>query len=354
MKKVYVITFQKALNYGAALQAYALAKYLRSSNFEVEIINYAPTYFLLQTYRPAKGIKKSFDKLKKILAFSAFSSKHLPLTKNIYFTSKSITKISDGDAFICGSDQIWNYRLTGGKFDKAFFLDFVPADSRRIAYAASAGSIRVHDHISEVKELTSKFHAIGAREETLASDLEGMIDNTRLTVVVDPSLLIKDYVDVFDQRRIPVTKYILSYVVGSGEMLDKYEQAVTELKKTTDIPVIHIGAKHVNSADINILDVSPGEWVSFIKNSEFVITNSFHGTAFSINFEKQFIFIPHIVENLNARQTTLLARVGLMNRCALHTKDIKFDKQAINYSEVSPKLESVVHASKQFLLESLR
>lgn len=354
MKKVYIITFQKALNYGAALQAYALAKFLRSSDFEVEIIDYMPTYFMFQTYRPAKGIKKSIEKFKKILAFSAFSSKHLPLTKNRYFSSKSISKISDGDAFICGSDQIWNYRLTGGKFDKAFFLDFAPAETRRIAYAASAGSIRVHDHTSEVKELTSKFYAIGAREETLASDLEDMIDKTRLTVVVDPSLLIKDYIDVYDQQRIPATKYILSYVVGSGEMLAKYEDAVIELKKTTNIPIIHIGAKHINSADVNILDISPGEWVSFIKNADFVITNSFHGTAFSINLEKQFIFIPHILENLNARQTTLLNRVGLMNRCANDTKDVRYDEQAINYSEVSPKLESVVHASKQFLLESLR
>ncbi|MCP2022380.1 UNVERIFIED_ORG: adenosine/AMP kinase [Pseudomonas reinekei] len=354
MKKVYVITFQKALNYGAALQAYALAKFLRSSNFEVEIIDYMPTYFMLQTYRPAKGIKKSIEKFKKILAFSSFSSKHLPLTKNRYFSSKSISRISDGDAFICGSDQIWNYRLTGGKFDKAFFLDFVPAESRRIAYAASAGSIRVHDHTSEVKELTSKFYAIGAREETLASDLENIIDKNRLAVVVDPSLLIKDYIDVYDQQRIPATKYILSYVVGSGEMLARYEQAVAELKKSTNIPVIHIGAKHINSADINILDVSPGEWVSFIKNADFVITNSFHGTAFSINLEKQFIFIPHILKNLNARQTTLLNRVGLMSRCANDTNDIRYDKHAIDYSEVSPKLESVVLASKQFLLESLR
>mgnify|MGYP003466987449 CR=1 FL=1 len=354
MKKIYIVTFQKALNYGAALQAYALAKFLRSSNFEVEIIDYVPTYFMLQTYRPAKGIKKSIEKFKKILAFRAFASKHLPLTNTTYFSSKSISRISDGDAFICGSDQIWNYRLTGGKFDKAFFLDFVPAGARRIAYAASAGSIRVHDHTSEVKELTSKFHAIGAREETLASDLEDMVDNTPLTVVVDPSLLIKDYIDVYDQRRIPATSYILSYVVGSGEMLARYEQAVIELKKTTNIPVIHIGAKHINSADVNILDISPGEWVSFIKNADFVITNSFHGTAFSINFEKQFVFIPHIIANLNARQTTLLAKVGLMNRCANHTKDVKYDKQAINYNEVSPKLESVVHASKHFLLESLR
>jgi exopolysaccharide biosynthesis predicted pyruvyltransferase EpsI len=137
-------------------------------------------------------------------------------------------------------------------------------------------------------------------------------------------------------------------------MLARYEQAVAELKKSTNIPVIHIGAKHINSADINILDVSPGEWVSFIKNADFVITNSFHGTAFSINLEKQFIFIPHILKNLNARQTTLLNRVGLMSRCANDTNDIRYDNHAIDYSEVSPKLESVVLASKQFLLESLR
>lgn len=354
MKKIYIITFQKALNYGAALQAYALAKFLRSSAFDVEIIDYIPTYFMLQTYRPAKGIKKSVEKFKKIVSFRAFSKKHLPLTQKTYFSSKAISRIADGDAFICGSDQIWNYRLTGGKFDKAFFLDFVPTHSRRIAYAASAGSIRVRDHSSEVKKLTSMFHAIGAREETLASDLEELIDNPRLTVVVDPSLLIKDYIDVYDLGRIPDSKYILSYVVGSGDMLVKYEQAIIELKKTTNIPIIHIGAKHINSADINILDISPGEWVSFIKNANFVITNSFHGTAFSINFEKQFIFIPHIIENLNARQTTLLAKVGLMDRCANQTTDVKYDAQAINYNQVSPKLHSIVHTSKQFLLESLR
>src|SRR5688572_20605086 len=116
MRKVYTITFSHVLNYGAILQAYALAKFLKQNDIDVEIIDYRPSYFMYQTYRPRKGIVKSYNKLIKNIRFYKFRNKFLPLTNNIFFNLSKLKSHfkNSNDIFICGSDQIWNSQLTNG------------------------------------------------------------------------------------------------------------------------------------------------------------------------------------------------------------------------------------------------
>lgn len=353
MKKVYTVTFQRALNYGAVLQAYALLRYLDEKGVDAEVIDYAPSYFLLQTYRPAKGIKKTIDKYKKFKKFKAFRQKHMKLTPKAYYSFKSLKNLPKADAAVCGSDQIWNYNLTDKNFDPTFFLDFAPEGTKRIAFAASAGSIRIKDFGSKVKGYLEAFHSIGTREENLAQDVKEVASNTSPVVVVDPCLLIKDYTPVFDEELLPKHEYVVSYVVGSGEMLSRFNQHIAQFKQNNNIQVIHLGAKPISAADQNILNIGPSDWVTFIKNAKYVITNSFHGTAFSINFEKNFIFVPHVISNLNARQTTLLNNVGLIDRM-LNEEDELLTISDIDYKVVTPKLDALVHNSQQFLLDSLK
>ena len=142
MKKIYTVTFQRVLNYGAILQTYALHKFLKDSGFDAKVLDYAPLYFMMQTCRPAKGIKKTIDKYKKYKKFNDFRKQHLLLTPKTYFTQASLSKLPSVHAAICGSDQIWNKNLTGNRFDPVFFLDFTSSNTKRIAFAASAGSIR--------------------------------------------------------------------------------------------------------------------------------------------------------------------------------------------------------------------
>lgn len=292
MKKIYTLTFQKALNYGATLQAYALVKFLKNSNLDAQIIDYTPSYFLLQRYRPAKGIKKTFEKLSRLKKFNKFSKTYLPLTSKRYLTNKSLNQIRDAHAVICGSDQIWNPDLTGGMSDTAYFLDFISSPTKKIAYAASAGSRRLPDFIDQIKDLLLQFDALGVREDTLNIDLATHLPGIENHVVVDPTLLIRDYHEIFENSKIPKKEYIATYVVGSGAMLTRFEEYIKELKKKTQLPIYHLGSKPIPSADFNLLDIGPSEWLSLIHSASFIATNSFHGTAFSINFEKDFFFFP--------------------------------------------------------------
>jgi hypothetical protein len=355
MKKVYTVTFQRVLNYGAVLQAYALMKFLKTKNFDVEVLDYAPSYFLLQTYRPAKGLQKSIDKYKKFHKFKDFRTKFMTLTPKTYYSLNALNKLPAGHAAICGSDQIWNLNLTNKKFDPVFFLDFAKGDTKRIAFAASAGSIRLNDFAPLVKKTLESFDSIGVRESILAEDVKEIAPDTHPVVVVDPCLLIQDYSEVFDDSRIPNGDFIVSYVVGSGEMLECFNDRIKEFKKYYDIPVIHLGSKGIDAADISILDIGPSDWITFIKRAKYVVTNSFHGTAFSINFEKDFIFVAHIVSNLNARQTTLLKSVGLMDRMLKSDEVMTENKiSVIDYKQVTPMLHDHVSQSQNFIIESLK
>lgn len=354
MKKIYTITFQKALNYGATLQAYALAKFLSNSNYGIQIIDYIPSYFLIQRYRPAKGIKRTIDKILKIKKFNKFARSHLPLTSNKYYSIKSLKSIRDAHAVICGSDQIWNPNLTGGKADKAFFLEFIPSSTRKIAFAASAGSCRLADFVDQVKQSISAFDALGVREDLLNTDLRLLLPGIASQVVVDPTLLIRDYSEVITLSATPREKYIATYVVGSGAMLERFDEYIKELKKKTDLPIYHIGSKPIPSADYNILNLGPSEWLAFIKSAELIATNSFHGTAFSINFEKDFLFFPHIIENLNSRQITLLSRVELMERMIYSPSTLsELTLTSIEYDSVRPRLNKIIKDSQDFLLREI-
>ncbi|CDT89241.1 Polysaccharide pyruvyl transferase [Vibrio coralliirubri] len=352
MEKVYTVTFQRVLNYGAVLQAYALMRFLQEEGYDAEVLDYAPSYFLIQTCRPAKGIKKTLDKIKKYKKFSEFRNKFMKLTPKTYLTKNSLKTLPVAHAAVCGSDQIWNCKLTGNNFDSTYFLDFAPTETKRIAYAASAGSIRISESAKSVESVLSKFDNIGTREAVLAADVKEIVPSSKPEVVVDPCLLIKDYSEVFDSTRVPETPYVVTYVVGSGEMLEKFNDRVLEFKKLTNIPIIHIGAKPIKAADQNILDIGPSEWASFIKKATYVVTNSFHGTAFSVNFEKNFLFIPHVVENLNSRQVTLLENVDLIEQMINPESNIS-ELPEIDYELVNVKLERIVSESKSYLLSSL-
>ena len=354
MRKIYTLTFHRVLNYGAVLQAYALIRYLEEEGLEARNLNYLPWYFLWQVYRPAKSLRRTIQKLKKICYFSQFCKEHLKITSASFFTSKSFERINDASVFICGSDQIWNKNLTRKNLDDGFFLKHIKNKHKKISYAASAGSARLINSKDEVRPLLESFDAIGVREDILADDIKKISSKLDPTVVVDPCLLIKDYSAVEICTRVPNYNYIVSYVVGSGESLESFDNYIFKLKEMMGIPVVHIGAKPIASADRSFFDLAPGEWVAFIKKARFVATNSFHGTAFSINFEKQFLFFPNCIDNLNSRQETLLRNLGLMDRYVRSIDRLNYKcLEELEYSVVSQRLKSLVDQSKKFLLKSI-
>lgn len=354
-KKIYIVTFHHVLNNGGLLQAYALVKFLRSKHLDAEILNYKPWYFLLQTYRPAIGIKKSISKIKKILAFRKFRRKNLSISTKSYYTSKSLKKINNATAFICGSDQIWNRSLTGGSIDPAYYLNFADSSAKKIAYAASAGSSSVASAWSSIGPLLKNFSAVGLREKATYLEIAKLAPELKPKLVVDPSLLIDNYDAIADFTRVPKGDFLLTYIVGSGESLRLFDEFVLNSKKIINLPVVHIGAKNIDSCDFFFDGVGPDEWVAFFKSAKFVITNSFHGTAFSVNFQKQFIFFPNCNELLNERQMTLLSSLGIEDRRLTELTEPSEDTplSTIDYEIVTPRLNSMVEESSKFLLGSL-
>ena len=375
---IYTFTYQRALNFGATLQAYALAKFLNDNKLPTQVVDYLPPYMHWQTKRPMKSLKGSIEKYKKYRKFSAFRRQFMPLTPKTFYSRNGLKRLVDPSAFVVGSDQVWNPNLHGesrdkktGKanFDMTYLFDFPLPEAyqtrvKKVAYAASAGSVRFRDITNrQIQDAISGFDAIGCRERILEQDVKVSLDEwnacnstkPQTDTVLDPSLLIRDYSEIELSQLVPKHDYVVSYVVGSGDMLSTFEKRVSEAKHLFGLPVIHLGAKAIASADQNVLDIGPREWLTYIKNAKYVITNSFHGCAFSLNFNRQFTLIPHKLTELNQRQKTLLEGVGLSERLLADGEAISEENcRPIDFNEVNKNLDALIRHSQRFLIEALQ
>ncbi|QTH64612.1 polysaccharide pyruvyl transferase family protein [Psychrosphaera ytuae] len=375
---IYTFTYQRALNFGATLQAYALAKFLNDNELPTQVVDYLPPYMHWQTKRPMKSLKGSIEKYKKYRKFSAFRRQFMPLTPKTFYSRNGLKRLVNPSAFVVGSDQVWNPNLHGesrdkktGKanFDMTYLFDFpLPEASqtrvKKVAYAASAGSVRFRDITNrQIQDAISGFDAIGCRERILEQDVKVSLDESnacnstkpQTDTVLDPSLLLRDYSEIELNHLVPKHDYVVSYVVGSGDMLSTFEKRVSEAKHLFGLPVIHLGAKAIASADQNVLDIGPREWLTYIKNAKYVITNSFHGCAFSLNFNRQFTLIPHKLTELNQRQKTLLEGVGLSERLLADGEAISEENcRPIDFNEVNKNLDALIRHSQRFLIEALQ
>ncbi len=357
MKKIYTITFQHVLNYGAVLQAYALAKFLKQNGMDTEIIDYRPTYFVYQTYRPRRGVKKTYNKLLKNVRFYKFRRDFLPLTKKTFFNVdklKSFFKDS-ADTFISGSDQVWNSQLTKGKLDSGYFLDFLPKKAKKIAYATSMGnSFFKEDDKNNANRLLKRFNTILVREDFAQKQIAEVTNNKCFPeIVVDPTLLLDDYSDILDYSLVPEYKYIISYLTEDSRQVREY---ITRVKEMTGLPLINLGSHEIKEADKNYLYESPSKWLGVFAKATLVCTNSFHGNAYSLIFKRNFTVFTRVTKKqLNRRQLTLLERLGIESRFISSLDDLnKAHLEPIDYTVVNPKYKELVDSSKQKLLEAIK
>lgn len=354
MKKAYTITFQHVLNYGAVLQAYALAKFLNKNGVETEVIDYRPKYFVYQTYRPRKGIIKTYKKILKNIRFYKFRRDFIPLTSKSFFSVKALEKYfnKNNDYFICGSDQLWNFGLTDGRIDRGYFLDFVPSSAKRISYAASIGNTPFKEADYEnINTILSKYANISVREDFAYSQLQ-KISNNKLNpqIVVDPSLLIDDYSEILDYSLVPDGDYVVSYLTEDSKTVREY---IKRFIKMTNLPLINLGHHKIEEAHKNYLYESPSKWLGVFSKATYVCTNSFHGNAYSLIFKRNFtVFSRETKKELNRRQLTLLENLGLENRFIYTIEELSQDHLSpIKYEEeVNAKYNKLIDASKAFLL----
>lgn len=347
MYKVGILTFQNAINYGAFLQTYALQEILSDIAEVCEVINYKAD-FIEKDYNPfriKKNIVKSLGRIilkskieiEKSKIFQRSSNQYLNLSTECKTTEKLKEVCEKYDIVYCGSDQIWNCRIT--KNDLNYFLPFALEKTKKCSYAASFGTFDISKLSENAVDALNQFNKISVREESSVETLSRKVENSdKIEVDLDPTLLLdKNDWSVFGKAIKEETPYILIYCVKAPNTLIK---KAIEFSKEHNIRIIQIHYYKVKNKNINyVLDAGPSEFVSYFKNAKYVFTDSFHGTVFSIIFNKLFVTEMTLTDGTyNNRVAALLKLLELENR----TIESGINPiEPINWSEVNTSLSSL-------------
>lgn len=360
-------------NYGACLQAYALSNTITSLGMECTILNYTELegYYgdsiaervknstLYNTVRCLldKKYRKTF-KLGKIRRpnFQSFRKKYLPLSTEAYNEHSDLSD-KGFDAVVCGSDQIWNPTFYGA-CNPFYYLSFVPNGVSKIAYAPSIGLSDIPEcYTDDFKKYLSDFKAISVRENN-AVELVKKYADKEAKWVLDPTMLLDGsaWSKLIDNKIIE-KPYIFCYLFGTQ---DYYKDAIENIRNKTGLEVVIIpfSERDLTNEYTKIYKAGPIEFLSLIKNAEYVLTDSFHATVFSLLFERPFYTLLRDNDNeeksMNSRIHSLLSMVDKQERCVLKRNVSGFKIEPIlDYECVRSRLKHLRDDSINFLQNAL-
>lgn len=375
--KVCTITCHDVYNQGASLQALALATYLDKIGCETKIIDYKPEYsntyynlgkvanprfdrpFLKQAYLLAKMPRRLVSIFFRAKPFDRFKNRYLPLTKHYTTLEQLKADPPQADVYIAGSDQIWNTFLPNGK-DGAFFLEFAPEESRKISYAASFATETVDaPYLDFVKDSLKRFDAVSLREASSLPLLESLGRKDGVAVC-DPVFLLpkEEWLEFIAEENHPVSgyrnlkkfleeKYLLVYEAEKSANLDNIAKSVARERGLRIFSVSNIATPY---ADKSFWHASPLDFVRLIAKADYVVSNSFHATAFSLIFHRDFCVVGR-QDKSNSRMYSLLKDIGLKERYS----NVYSNKMssAINFSEADERMNHKIENSKLFLKNNL-
>ncbi|WP_282117775.1 polysaccharide pyruvyl transferase family protein [Maribacter aquivivus] len=383
--KIGIITISRTSNYGAELQAYALQRKLNELGYDAELIDYL--YFKHSSHKTSKDSRPDIIFSKKQTFKNFFTYRvisplvdslgaffHSPIKSRLKkfkkFHEEAKTKYSKQyksypelknaklkyDIFIVGSDQVWN---PGTATSLApYFLEFAPEDKLKMSYASSFG---VSEIPKEYYKLYEKYFQnldhIAVRENQ-GVNLIKKISGKNATQVLDPTLLLskKDWSSVCSENsNLPENKYILIYKLHESETLIKY---ALQLKNQFGYNVYNICKRAFSNISqegvINLLDAGPAEFIKLFRNAEFVLTTSFHGTAFSVNFRIPFYAVLKPNKANNSRITDFLKNLGLSDRIIWENGEEKIINNNIDFKPVHEKLNKKKMLSLEYLEKTIK
>lgn len=373
-KKVATLTFHNCDNYGAVLQAYALQQVLLEMGADTEIIDYtrsnlADVLHMITTKllsflkgKPDKQLYSTREFLEMVFhgdgnskdiheSFAKFRETHFICSRPV--SKKTIGLLeNDYDYFIVGSDQVWNCGRVN--LEPTYLLDFVSDDQKKISYAASFGISEIPEKYKEIYcRLLSKFSHISVREKQGVS-LVKMLTGKDAVWVLDPTLLlgVEDWLKILDNGVNRESHYILVYHLGES---DRIREIAGKLSEQTGLPLRFARKQKSKTDSVVVKGVSPAEWVELFLNADYVVTSSFHGVAFSINFNKQFYAVKaedRIRQAMQSRLADILSRMELDDRYIESFTEINLEKSIV-YEKVNCMLEDLRKVSKAYLEEVL-
>lgn len=386
MKTIGLITYYNSDNYGAMLQAYALQteinnnsckcivilhdrfsvkqkllignsenKFCRYSNLILKAIKYPRSLSILAASHQ-KGIRRKEQRQR--IKCAKFREDFFPNKSDVFYysTEQIMSDPPICDAYVCGSDQIWNPERFEGA--EPFYLDFAPNGRNRIAYAPSVAMTYIPDNLkNRYRTLISKFSDVSVREKKGCIAIKNAT-GVEPEWVMDPTFLLpKDSWIKFSEVAVKVPKrYIFCYFLGKENLL-RSRRLINKLAKKLNATVVVLpyGEHFADRKWRGVEGVGPREFVALIRNAQYVITDSFHGTALSIILNKKF----NVYAGTNTasyanrfdRIENILEICDLCNR--KYTSLTDFDDKEIDYSVVSSLLTPMIINSKMFLKKAL-
>lgn len=348
MKTVGVITFHDVPNFGAVLQAWSIVKAIQQLDCRVELINYCPPGHRLKYER--KGLKSIIPSI-GTWRRRQFMRDNLPLSKKLT-KREEVAEYVDWkqfDCIVCGSDQIWMKDKFLG-FDPTYFLDVGESwTGRKISYAPSCGDMEEFgEHEGTARILLNKFQRLSVRDKN-ALNILTKLGLDHISLVVDPTLLVD-----FDSflKLSPGIKGDYLAVVGPMDVAS--EEIVRDLANRLGLKVLALGTR-CKGADIEKRFVGPGQWVQHIAHARFVVTSLFHGTMFSLRFEKPFLAVG--AAGRSHKIADALDRFCISDRLLNQKKNGKYcltDKNLeMDYRECQKVLQKEIDRSKKFLSEAI-
>jgi len=364
--KTGVITFHNAHNYGASLQTWALQKVLRNLGIQAKVIHYHPSAIdalynpllkqdsnkIIQWLKRTKLRKSVRQRYRKNERYNQFIRETFELEGDFTSYEELLNSNMDFDAYITGSDQVWNIDHTGG-LDPAYFLGFAKEGVLKLSYAASIGNDQIAaEYKEDIASFLKMFDAISVREESVKSEIETLSEK-EVSVVLDPTLLLQkeDYDELKKEYKLK-EKYILVYMMEENKELINLANSIS---KEVGLPIIQRKQKRYFENEIsNFYECLPSEFLSLVENAEYIITNSFHGTVFSLIYKKRFVSMLH---SLTGNRTSDLLKMLQEEKHLLYSeKDFKGFEQFLIEDEMKldKLLSELREQSIEFLVNSLK
>lgn len=369
MKTIGIITYHHYYNYGTMLQALALQEKVEQLGYQAELIDFKqdnslsryemlklrikrmPVY--IKERKKYRALADSREKIKeKNELFEQFYKTYLHVGKKKYTTTQQLMEnppVYDG--YVVGSDQTWNPFVANSP--EAFFLPFVENKSKKGSYGSSLAVKSLSDEKEkEYRKKLSNFSFLSCREQD-GAQLLSRITQKEVKCVLDPTLLLsaKEW-GKYCEFEIPKEPYILVYFLGEKS---EHRRAVEKIQKLTNWKIISLPAAYLEMENNDYKKVwgGPKEFLSLIRGAALICTDSFHGTMFSINFQRNFFSFCKSSDSEesseNSRLYSALNIFGLSNRIIHNMDNLTAEDISIDYKNVIPILEEQRRDSIEYL-----
>lgn len=360
MKTIGIMTIHTTYNYGAVLQAYATQAFFRRQGYDAELINYTNPHIQEMLKLSYKQDGKWTGYIKTFIRNTLFGRLHyykkgfshideVCRFSKRFETAKDL-KNANYDVMVAGSDQLWN-PLISGEIDPLFFLQFGEA-GKRISVASSMGSHRLNSsEKEEIRRYLKDFDHISVREKFAKDQLQLLTDKP-IKVLMDPTLLLprefwnKNIINR-SQYKGKKERYIVTYFAGGNK--GTHRKIIGEYSKMLNLPVWTIQYSNYTwkESSKKILGATMEDFVALIANAELVITDSFHGVAFSINMGTNFVALTN-TEN-PVRVKALLDQLEIADRLDMTTELYR----PVDYTEVTTKLQTLQKDSIDWVINAV-